>query len=109
MGTFFSPNASAVLGTVERSRYGIATAYMNMVRNAANVTGVGIATTIVTAVMATQGFEPSLEVIRNPVSGEGVKLAFTQAIRSAYLIMFGFVAGSFVLSLYRTSIAPSQT
>ena len=109
MGTFFSPNASAVLSTVDRSRYGIATAYMNMVRNAANVTGVGVATTIVTAIMATQGFEPSLEIIRNSAGGEGVKLAFTQGLRTTYLIMFGFVAGSIVLSLYRTRTSPTTT
>lgn len=98
MGTFYSPNASAVLGTVERSRYGIATAFMNMIRNSANVIGVAIATTIVTAVMGSLGYEPSLEGVTADGS-EGVKTAFTRGLQIAYLTMSGFIAIAIALSL----------
>ena len=100
MGAFFSPNASSVLSVVERSRYGIATAYLNMVRNIASVIGVGLATTIVTAVMASSGFEPSLDAISS-VGGEGVSAAFTKGLRTAYLIMLVFVAIALVLSFLK--------
>ena len=48
MGTFNPPNQSSVLGTVDLSRIDVATAFTNMVRNTANVTGIGLAVTIVT-------------------------------------------------------------
>lgn len=86
MGTFFSPNASSVLSTVERARYGVATAFLNMLRNAANVTGVSLATTIVTAVMASHGYEASLDAVSGD-GGQGVKIAFTQGLRTAYLVL----------------------
>ena len=98
MGTFYSPNASAVLSTVERSRYGIATAFMNMIRNSANVIGVAIATTIVTAVMGSLGYEPSLEGVTSDGS-EGVKTAFARGLQISYLAMSGFVAVAIALSL----------
>ncbi len=101
MGTFFSPNASSLLSMVERSRYGIATALLNMVRNAANVTGVGLATTIVTVIMASEGFEASLDAVRAG-GGEGVKEAFTQGLRFAYLIMSGFVGLALLLTVFRS-------
>jgi EmrB/QacA subfamily drug resistance transporter len=101
MGTFFSPNATAVLSVVDRSRYGVATAYLNMVRNAANVTGIAIATTIVTLVMASQGYPPSLDAVTAGPEGEGVRLAFAAGLRMAFLIMFSFAAAALVLSAVR--------
>ena len=60
MGIFYTPNTSSILGVVEQSRYGVATAFLNMTRNTANVTGVGMATSIATMTMAARGFEPSI-------------------------------------------------
>ena len=101
MGAFFSTNANAVLSTVERARYGIATAFMNMVRSTANVTGVGLATAIVTATMGSLGYEPSLEAITSAGGGEGVKAAFVQGVQTAYLVMSGFVVIAIVLSSFK--------
>ena len=101
MGMFYSPNASAVLSAVERSRYGIATAFMNMVRNSANVVGVAVSTTIVTAVMGSMGYEPSLEAVSS-AEGEGVKAAFTQGLQLAYLVMATFLGIAIVLTLIKS-------
>ena len=98
MGMFFSPNASAVLSTVERERYGIATAFMNMTRNTASVTGLGLATAIVTATMGSMGFEPSLDLAATG-GGAGARAAFTDGLRTAYLVMGGLLALAIVLSL----------
>ena len=99
MGLFFSPNARAVLSTVERDRYGIATAFMNMVRNIASVTGVGLATAVVTATMGSMGFEPTLDVVSS--GGEaGAREAFTEGLRLAYIVTSGFVALALVLSVF---------
>jgi hypothetical protein len=99
MGLFNSPNASSILSTVETGRYGVATAFINMIRNTANVTGIGLAITIVTAHMAAQGFEPSLDAV---TSGEvGVEAAFTEGLRIAFLVMGGFVACSLVVTILK--------
>ena len=101
MGAFFSTNASSVLSAVERSRYGIATAFMNMSRNIASVTGVGMATAIVAGVMGSLGYEPSLEAITSAGGGEGVRAAFVQGAQTAYLVGSGFMALAIVLSSFK--------
>ena len=106
MGMFYSPNASAVLSTVDMRRYGIATAFLNMVRNTANVTGVALSTSIVTATMSAQGFEPSLDAVSS-AGGEAIKEAFTDGLQTAYLAMSGVVVVALALSLVRPGSAVS--
>ena len=90
MGFFFSPNSSSVLSTVERSRYGVATAFMTLMRTGAGVIGIALVTTVVTAVMGSMGFEPSLDAIASAEGvDEGVKVAFTRGLRMAFFAMFG--------------------
>ena len=96
MGTFYSPNSSSVMSTVGQVQYGVVSGFLNLVRNAANVTSIAFATIIVTTTMASQGFEPSLEAVRQEV--EGVAPAFTQGLRYAFLTMTGIVLASMILS-----------
>ena len=100
MGSFYSPNASAVLSTVERERYGVATAFMTLMRTGAGVIGIAMVTSVVTAVMGSQGFEPSLDAIMSD-GGEGVKTAFTQGLRTAYLMMSSFIVVALALSVFK--------
>ncbi|MQG69920.1 MAG: DHA2 family efflux MFS transporter permease subunit [SAR202 cluster bacterium] len=99
MGMFNSPNASSILSTVEPARYGVATAFINMIRTTANVTGIGLAITIVTAQMAAQGFEPSLDAVSS--GGAGVEGAFTEGLRITFLLMAGFVACSLTVTILK--------
>ena len=69
---------------------------MNLVRNAANVSSIAVATIIVTTTMASQGFEPSLEAVRDEVPG--VASAFTLGLRYAFLTMMGIVLASMTFS-----------
>ena len=102
MGFFYSPNSSAVLSAVERSRYGVATAFMTLMRTGASVIGIAVVTSIVTAVMGSLGYEPSLDAVTSAASGgEGVKSAFTQGLRTAYLAMLGLNCIALVLSCFR--------
>ena len=96
MGTFYSPNSSSVMSTVGQVKYGVVSGFLNLVRNAANVTSIAFATIIVTTTMASQGFEPSLEAVREEV--EGVAPAFTLGLRYAFLTMMGIVLVSMTLS-----------
>jgi EmrB/QacA subfamily drug resistance transporter len=89
MGIFNPPNQSSILGTVALKRIGVATAFTNMVRNTANVTGIGLSITIVTMRMGAMGFEPSLDAVT--AGGEGVEAAFSQGLRFAFLTLGGFI------------------
>lgn len=99
MGVFYTPNTASVLSVVERSKYGIATAFLNMTRNTANVVGIGIAISIVTATMASKGFEPSLDAVA--AGGVGVEEAFTQGLRIAFLLLGAFIGVSIILTFLK--------
>ena len=103
MGIFYTPNTSSVLSVVERERYGVATAFLNMTRNTASVAGVGMVTSIVTFAMASRGFAPSLDAVT--AGGAGVEDAFTMGLRIAFLTL-----GSFILvSIFLTILKPSPS
>ena len=101
MGIFYSPNSSSVMATVGQIKYGVVSGFLNLVRNAANVASIAAATIIVTTTMASQGFEPSLEAVREEV--EGVAPAFTLGLRYAFLTMMGIVLASMTLSALQPS------
>ena len=107
MGIFFSPNAGTVLSAVESARFGIATAFVNMNRNASNLVGVALATTVVTAVMASQGFEPNLDEIASATT-KGVKVAFPLGLQTSYKIMTGFLLAALVLSAFAGKSSPPK-
>jgi EmrB/QacA subfamily drug resistance transporter len=100
MGFFYSPNSSSVLGAVEFERYGVVSSLLNLVRNAANVTSLAVATAIVTATMGSMGFEPSLEAVRDG-GGAGVSHAFTVGLRNAFLTMMGLLLLAMIVSALR--------
>jgi len=106
MGTFNPPNQSSVLATVGLSRIGVATAFTNMVRNTANVTGIGLAITIVTMRMGALGFEPSLDAVT--AGGEGVEAAFSQGLRLAFLTLGTFIGLAGVSTWVKHLGAPSR-
>lgn len=108
MGTFYSPNASAVLSTVDQSKYGIATAFLNMLRNTASVIGVAVATTIMTVTMASAGYEPSLDAVSAAGAGQGVKVAFTDGLGTAFLVFAAFMGLAGLLSFMGTG-APGRS
>ena len=104
MGVFYTPNTASVLSVVEQRKYGVATAFLNMTRNTANVTGVGLATTIVTMAMAARGFEPSLDAVASGAAG--VEAAFTYGLRLAFLALGAFILLSIALIAFKPSKSP---
>ena len=112
MGVFYSPNSSSILSAVERDRYGVVSGFLNLVRNAGNVTSVAFATAIVTATMGSLGYEPNLEAVQAG-GAAGVGKAFVAGLRNAYLIMAGLLLVAMLVSAFRfnpiqeTQIAPS--
>lgn len=97
MGVFYSPNSSSVLSAVGRDSYGVVSAFLNLVRNAGNVTSVALATAIVTATMGSLGYEPSLDAVRGGTD-IGVKQAFAVGLKYAYFTMAGCLLVAMAIS-----------
>ena len=102
MGVFYSPNSSSILSAVERERYGVVSGFLNLVRNAGNVTSVAFATAIVTATMGSMGYAPTLEAVQAG-SAAGVSHAFVAGLRNAYLTMVGLLLIAMVVSVFKFS------
>ncbi len=103
MGVFYSPNVSAVLSAVEREKYGVVVAFLNLVRNAGSVASIAIATAIVTTTMAAWGYQPSLEAVQAGDPG-GVGRAFTAGLHNAYLTMAGLLFLAILLSAFKFAV-----
>ena len=99
-GTFYSPNSSSVLSTVKESEYSVIVGFLNLVRNAGNLTGIAVSTAIVTAMMAASNYPPTLSAV-SEAGGEGVLIAFTSGLRLAFAILAGVVAVGMVLSMFK--------
>jgi EmrB/QacA subfamily drug resistance transporter len=100
MGMFSSPNTSAIMSSLDRKSYGIASAFVNMTRTTANLSGIAIATTVVTLTMAAMGFEPSLAAVTD-TGGTEVRVAFITGLNRAYLASAALAFVAMVISLTR--------
>jgi EmrB/QacA subfamily drug resistance transporter len=83
-GAFGAPNNASVLSVVESERFGVVSSFLNMVRNAGNVTGTALATAIVTAVMVSRGLPPALESSASSAE-PAVADAFITGMRITYI------------------------
>ena len=111
MGTFSSSNTSAVMGSVARDTYGITTAFLNVARTSGNVTGIALATTIVTITMGSMGYEPSLAAVSEG-GGEGVRTAFVSGLSRALMISGFLMVLAMMLSTLRgeaPAVSPTPT
>ena len=99
-GLFNTPNNSSILSAVERSRYGVVSSLTQLVRNTANVTSISLATTVVVATMAAQGFEPSLSAVSGE-NGPAVAHAFVSGLHRAFMILGGLLVLGIVLSFFK--------
>ena len=106
-GLFSAATTSAIMGSTGGRGYGIATAFLNLARTSANVTGVALATTIVTFTMGSLGYEPSLAAVTED-GGEGVKSAFVSGMSRAFAIAGALMVLSIVLSVLRGEPQPDD-
>ena len=113
MGAFSSPNTSAIMGSLPRDKYGVVSAFVNLTRTSANVSGVALATTLVTITMASQGFEPNLSAVSG-AGGDGVRMAFVDGLSTALRVSGALMVFGLVLTVVRpdprvvTPPAPAQ-
>ncbi len=95
MGLWSAPNASATMGSVPRSSYGLVSAIINLTRNLGNVTGQAAATAVISGIMAARGFDiPLGELGDTPQAGN----AYLEGWRYAYYAGTAFVAVALVTS-----------
>ena len=102
MGMFGSPNSSSILGSVEPTRYGVVGALLSLIRNAASVASIAVGTAIVTGIMASKGYPPSLTAVSD-VSDAGLLAAFVLGLRITFLVMGGVLVVGVVLSALQGS------
>jgi Na+/melibiose symporter-like transporter len=86
--------------SVSKANYGIASALLNTTRTSANLSGVALATTIVTITMGAMGFEPNLSAV-TAVGGDGVRIAFVTGLSRAFVLAGTFVLLSSAISAVR--------
>ena len=84
-GAFSAPNNASVLSVVEREKLGVVSSFLNMIRNAGNVTGTALATAVVTFAMVSRGLPPSLDAVSGAADPQ-VAQAFTAGMRIAFLV-----------------------
>ena len=99
MGLFYSPNSASVLSVIPAERYGIATAFLNLIRNSSNIIGVSVTTAIVTGIMGNMGYAPSLDVVEELTDISGVKNAFSSGLRISFLAQLLLIASALYLTL----------
>ena len=85
MAAFSSPNTSVIMSSQSPSKYGIVSAFVNLTRTSANVSGMALAVTLVTITMASYGYEPNLSAVAEG-RGEGVRQAFVMGMSRAFLV-----------------------
>ena len=83
-GVFYAANNTANLSAVEQHKFGVVSGFLNLTRNAANVTGTALTTAIVTAVIVSQGFSKSLAGVSDAQEA-GILKAFTSGLQVGFL------------------------
>ena len=86
-GLFQSPNSASIFSAADASRHGVVSAFVNLSRNSGNVTGIAIAASVVTAVMASGGYEPNIDAVLDAAPTSGILGSFMTGLKTAFLIM----------------------
>ncbi len=93
-GMWMAPNMSITLGAVERSNYGIVSAFLNLLRNISSVAGTAIVTLIVVSVMVGRGVGADLGAVAG--SGDPAAAnAFVAGMRIAFIMQSALLALAF--------------
>ena len=105
IGTFGPANTSSILGTVDRKHYGLGTGFYVLMRNMGQVTGVAVATLVITLAITSLGVAPDIGLLRdegatsNPLLVNG----FVTGMRKVYLVFAGMMALGALLSVVPAS------
>ena len=104
MAAFSSPNTCVIMSSQSPSKYGIVSAFVNLTRTSANVSGLALAVTLVTITMASYGYEPSLSAVTEG-GGEGVREAFVVGMSRAFQLSGAMMMIALALTVLRADRA----
>ena len=100
---FISPNISSIVGSVDRSSYGVVSSLIHLIRNSGDVTSIALATTVVVIVMGSRGVEPSLGAV-SPLVAD----AFVSGLRWAFAFLGSILVIAAVICLLRGERAKAE-
>ena len=101
-GLFQSPNSASIFSAADSSRHGVVAAFVNLSRNSGNVTGIAIATSIVTAVMVSSGYEPKIDAVLGADQGSGLLASFMTGLKVVFLSMAVLQVIGAVASMFKS-------
>ena len=102
-GMFTAPNTNSILSSVPRASYGIAAGFVQLLRTSSTVTGIAIATAIITATMVSWGVDSNLKSVAEGIDTDA-RSAFVVGLRSTYLVMACLQLAAVVLSTMKTQV-----
>ena len=100
IGLFSSPNTSAIMTAIDSRKFSVASAFLNLVRTSAGLSGIAIFTAIVVYTMASQGFAPDLSAVAE-TGGAAVRLVFIEGMSRAFLAAAAVMFAAMVISALR--------
>ena len=110
MGLFQPANNSSVLSAVEASRYGVASAFLTLVRNLGQVTGVVLAAALLAVGIRALGVEPDLGPLRDPdvVANPALIAGFVDGLRMTLRVAAALLIAGAILSLFKPAPRPEE-
>ena len=100
IGLFSSPNTSAIMTAIDSRKFSVASAFLNLVRTSAGLSGIAIFTAIVVFTMASQGFAPDLSAVSD-AGGDAIRLVFIDGMSRAFYAAAAVMFAAMVVSLLR--------
>ena len=86
-GIFMSPNSASIFISSGENSAGVVSALLNLSRNTGNVTGIAIATTVIAAVMMSQGLSTDVGAILTSHPSSNILGLFVRGMKLTFVIM----------------------
>ncbi|MYC06395.1 MAG: MFS transporter [Chloroflexi bacterium] len=100
IGLFSSPNTSAIMTAIDSRKFSVASAFLNLVRTSASLSGIAIFTAIVVFTMSSQGFAPDLSAVTE-TGGIEIKLVFIGGMKRAFFAAAMVMFAALIVSALR--------
>ena len=100
IGMFSSPNTSAIMTAIDSRKFSVASAFLNLVRTSASLSGIAIFTAIVVFTMSSQGFAPDLSAVTE-TGGIEIKLVFIAGMKRAFFAAAMVMFAALIVSALR--------
>jgi len=88
-GIFNPANGAAILNRADRAHYGVVAGFTNLLRNSGNVSGISLATAIVSARLVHLGYDAGMTGVSSTISGGPLGIAFLSGMQLACLAVAG--------------------